>query len=379
MSVRERHEPTPRSGPSPAAPRRAGRRLLRLAGAAAVLAIAATLVSVAEVNRRLATPFRGFAGDEIFVEVPQGSGVNAIARRLAQAGVVRDEYVFRLAVWKAGAGRTLKAGEYRFADPATPGQVVDRLVRGDVALRTITFPEGLTIREMAAVFEQRGLGAASAFLAAARRPDLVAQLDPAAKDLEGYLFPDTYAVPRGATAADLVGLMVERFEAVFRPAWQARGPAMARSVRETVTLASLVEKETAVAGERPVVAAVYANRLRIGMPMQCDPTVIYALMLAGRWTGNITRNDLQVDSRYNTYRYPGLPPGPIASPGKGAIEAALAPAEVGYLYFVSRNDGSHEFAATLTEHNRNVQRFQVEYFRNRRGRERTEAGTRGER
>ena len=172
--------------------------------------------------------------------------------------------------------------------------------------------------------------------------------------------------------------MVTQFRQVHRELVAKPGDGKTtRPLRELLTLASLVEKETAVADERPVVAAVYANRLRIGMPMQCDPTVIYALTSLGQWKGNLTKSNLQVDSPYNTYRYPGLPPGPIANPGKGAIAAALSPADVDYLYFVSRNDGSHEFATTLADHNRNVQRFQVQYFHDKRVRERAEAAGRG--
>ncbi len=160
--------------------------------------------------------------------------------------------------------------------------------------------------------------------------------------------------------------MVGRFREVFGPDERARAAALGHTVRQIVTLASLVEKETARDEERPVVAAVYWNRLRLGIGLQCDPTVIYALARAGRWTGNLTRQDLQFDSRYNTYRYAGLPPGPIAAPGRASLAAALAPADVPYLYFVSRNDGSHAFASTLSEHNANVRRFQVEYFRQQR-------------
>jgi UPF0755 protein len=304
------------------------------------------------------------------VDIPQGTGGRAIGRRLAEAGVVRDEWTFRLAVWRYGAGRALRAGEYRFTEAATPRQVIDRLARGDVFLRAITFPEGLTIREMAAIYEERGFGTAASFRDAAGDPTPIRDLDPRAPDLEGYLFPETYALTRSATAADLVGMMVRQFRKTFDSLWQARGPAYARSVRETVTLASLVEKETARPEERTTVAGVYANRLRIGMGLQCDPTVIYALMRAGQWDGNITRAGLQIDSPYNTYRYAGLPPGPIAAPGRGALEAALTPAGVPYLYFVSRNDGSHVFATTLDEHNRNVHEFQIRYFREKRARER---------
>ena len=180
------------------------------------------------------------------------------------------------------------------------------------------------------------------------------------------MFPETYAVPRRTDAAKLVRTMVARFEKILTPELRQAAAARNLSVRQAVTLASIVEKETAKADERPLVAAVYTTRLRIGMPLQCDPTVIYGLVKARRYDGNIHKDDLSFDSPYNTYRYPGLPPGPIASPGRASIEAAIHPAAADYLYFVSRNDGSHEFARTLEEHNRNVQKYQVQYFRDRR-------------
>jgi len=216
---------------------------------------------------------------------------------------------------------------------------------------------------MGKIFESHGVGTAAAFVAAAKDASLVKELDPEAKDLEGYLFPETYALARHADPAKLIRAMVARFDHVFTPELRAAAQARGLTVRQAVTLASIVEKETAKADERPLVAAVYTTRLRIGMPLQCDPTVIYALAKAGRYDGNIHRADLAFDSPYNTYRYPGLPPGPIASPGRAALEAAVHPADAQYLYFVSRNDGSHEFARTLDEHNRNVQKYQVQYFR----------------
>jgi UPF0755 protein len=230
----------------------------------------------------------------------------------------------------------------------------------------VTFPEGLTVAEMAKIFESHGLGPASSFVQASRDPAPIRELDPAAKDLEGYLFPETYALPRHTDAAKLVRLMTSRFEHVFTSDLRQAAAARNLTVRQAVTLASIVEKETARPDERPIVAAVYSNRLRIGMPLQCDPTVIDALLRAGSYTGNLKHDDLAFDSPYNTYRYPGLPPGPIASPGRSSLEAAVHPADADFLYFVSRNDGSHEFARTLEEHNRNVQKYQVQYFRDRR-------------
>jgi UPF0755 protein len=280
--------------------------------------------------------------------------------------VVRDALTFRAAVWLSGRARDLKAGEYRFDQPMSAAEVLDKIARGDVYRRLVTFREGLTIREMARVFEEAGLGKAADFEAAARNPDAVRAIDPAARDLEGYLFPETYTLRRDTQPAVLVDQMTGLFSRTFTPALQEAAKAQGLTVRQAVTLASLVEKETAISEERPLVAAVYLNRQKLGMPMQADPTVIYALQKAGRYDGNLRREDLQFDSPYNTYRYPGLPPGPIAAPGKASLEAAVNPAPVDYLYFVSRNDGSHVFARTLEEHNRNVQEWQIKFFRERR-------------
>ncbi len=311
-------------------------------------------------------PFKGYDAPELFVEVPQGAGSVAIAKRLADAGVVHDVTSFRLALWLTHEGRRLQAGEYRFDRPMTARQVADKIARGDVYFRPITFPEGLTIKQMAAAYEAKGFGPAAEFVAAARNAALVSAIDPAAKDLEGYLFPDTYKMPRTSTAAQLVARMVQDFMKALTPQIIEAAEARHLTVRQFVTLASIVEKETGNKEERPLVAAVYSNRLRIGMGLQCDPTVIYALDRAGLYTGNLTRENLQFDSPYNTYRYAGLPPGPIASPGRASLEATTHPADVSYLYFVSKNDGSHAFATTLEEHNRNVQKYQIQYFRERR-------------
>ncbi len=337
----------------------------RLALLLLLLLVLAAAGAAVWITRTVSAPYAGFTGEQ-FVDIPPGESTRGIGRRLVAAGVVRDELTFRLAVRWHARGRSLKAGEYRFSEPATPTAVIDRLARGDVYLLPLTIPEGLTAEEMARVFEQSGLGPASAFVAAAREPAAIRDIDPDADSLEGYLFPDTYHLPRRTDGEALVDRMVRRFKAVFDEDLRARVKASGLTVRQVMSLAALVEKETARGEERPLVAAVYRNRLRIGMPMQADPTVVYALKRAGRWNGNIRKADLQIDSPYNTYRYPGLPPGPIASPGKASIEAVLSPAPVDYLYFVSRNDGSHAFATTLAEHNRNVQRWQVQYFRERR-------------
>ena len=312
--------------------------------------------------------YRGYESAEVFVDIRPGTSTPAIGRQLVASGVVRDEITYRIAVWRSGRDRGLQAGEYRFAAPLPAVAVVETIAQGKVHLLPITFPEGLTRHEMADLFGRSGFGSAEAFLAAGTRVDLVADLDPEAADLEGYLFPETYSLPRGATADDLVEAMVAQFHRTFDADLRARAAARGLSVREVVTLASLIQRETGLDEERPVVSAVYNNRLGRGMPMQCDPTVIYALQLAGLYDGNLTRENLRFDSPYNTYVYPGLPPGPIAAPGAADLRAAVEPADVGHPYFVSRNDGSHVFADTLREHNRNVREYQIEYFRRRQGR-----------
>jgi peptidoglycan lytic transglycosylase G len=298
------------------------------------------------------TPFRGYSGDEQFVDVPAGLASRAIGERLISAGVVRDHLTFRAAMWTVGQTTRLKAGEYRFTDPMTPIEVIDKLHRGDVFVIPVTFPEGLNVVEMSKIFESKGFGSAQSFVEAGRR-------------FEGYLFPNTYALSRHTDAPKLVKLMRDAFEHALTP--EIRGAAAERGFdeRQLVTLASIVEKETGNAAERPLVASVYENRLRIGMALQCDPTVIYALELAGRYDGNIRKDDLSFDSPYNTYRYPGLPPGPIASPGRASLDAVVHPADTEFLYFVSKNDGSHVFAKTLAEHAKNVQKYQVDYFKAR--------------
>lgn len=319
---------------------------------------------------RVQQPYRGAAGAESFVDIPPGTGPVGIGARLVEAGVVQDAMTFRVAVLLSGRARELKAGEYRFDAPMTALAVVDKIARGDVYKRLLTFREGLTITEMAAVFEERGFGTAADFTRAAQNASLIHDLDPAAPDLEGYLFPETYALPRHTPATEVVAQMVAGFKKAFDEELRAAAAADGLTVRQVVTLASLVEKETGSGDERPLVAAVYRNRMRIRMGMQADPTVIYALQKAGRYDGNLTRADLQFDSPYNTYRYAGLPPGPIAAAGRASLEATVKPAAVDYLYFVSRNDGTHVFASTLAEHNRNVQTWQVQFFRDRRARER---------
>jgi UPF0755 protein len=304
-------------------------------------------------------PYKGYGSEEQFVEIAPGSGSISIARHLVDAGVVRDVTSFRIALWLSGKGRHLQAGEYRFDRPVSARDVAGKIARGEIYVIPITFPEGLTIKQMAGEYAAKQFGSASDFARAADNAALIRALDPEARTLEGYLFPDTYKLPRKTTAAQLVARMVTDFQKAVTPPLLDAIAAHGMTIHQWVTLASIVERETGNPGERPLVAAVYVNRLKRGMILQCDPTVIYALDRAGLYDGNLTRANLLFDSPYNTYRYPGLPPSPIASPGRASLEAAANPADVPYLYFVAKGDGTHAFAATLEEHNRNVALYQL--------------------
>jgi UPF0755 protein len=308
-------------------------------------------------HKETALPVRALLAPPQTLVIPPGASTDAIGGELMDLGLVRHPLIFRALVLLRGARSRLRAGEYLLEGPLSLEEIVDLLVRGDVVHHEVTFPEGKSLEEMAEIVGPRGIPP-QAFLSAARDPSAIKDLDPNAPDLEGYLFPDTYDVVRGPDAATLlVGRMVQRFRAVIGPDLPLMEQ-QARSLREIVTLASLVELETARPEERPRVAAVFLNRLGKGMLLQTDPTIIYALRKAGSYEGNIRKKDLEIDSPYNTYKHPGLPPGPIASPGRGALRAVLDPAVVRDLYFVSRNDGSHQFSETLADHERAVDRYQ---------------------
>jgi UPF0755 protein len=345
---------------------RRGLRRVLLGGLGLLVLVLVAVAGVAVWAYRVATtPYPPADQDTLpqQLEVAPGQSVSGILSELEEAGVIARADLALLLLRRLG-DPPLQAGEYRFERPATTRAVLDRLIKGDVVQHRVTVVEGLTLEETAALLATEGFGEEQALLAAMRRPELIADLDAGAETLEGYLFPDTYAFPRGTAEDAIVGEMVTNFRRRFA-AGVVAGTGVAADVRALVTLASIVERETTLDTERPLVAGVYANRLRIGMALYADPTVIYALKREGVWDGNLRRVDLELDSPYNTYRYPGLPPGPICSPGLASLRAASSPAAVPYLYFVSRNDGSHVFAETLAEHNRNVDIWQRRYFRER--------------
>jgi UPF0755 protein len=285
------------------------------------------------------------------VQLKTGSSAHHIAAELAHNGIIRSQYAFLF--WHYLHGRKpLKAGEYAFDHRASMREVYDRIARGDIFFHTVVVPEGYNIFDIANAIEEAGLGKHEDFLKVARTDTaLVRDLDPQAPSLEGYLFPDTYHFTRTQSLHDMATAMVRRFRQA------AKEIGLNQNVHDLVTMASIVEKETGAPEERPEVASVFYNRLQKDMELKTDPSVIYAALLENRYTGVIHQSDLHFDSRYNTYRYPGLPPGPISNPGKASLEAAMHPAQTSYLFFVSDNQGHHRFARTDTEHAANVQAY----------------------
>ena len=285
---------------------------------------------------------------QTFVLLHPGYSTRHIAAELKAAGVIRSTTAF--IVWhRLNHKHSLKAGEYLFDKTATSFEIHERLVRGDVYVHTLVIPEGFNLFEVAQAIQAAGLGSSQDFVRVAEsQSGLIADLAPEAKSLEGYLFPNTYEFTRTQTMEEMAAAMVKEFRQV------AREIGLTADVQKTVTLASIVEKETAALDERPIVAGVYANRLAKNIPLQADPSVIYAELLQGAYSGALHHQDMQFRSAYNTYVHAGLPPGPIGNPGKISLEAAMHPADTPYLYFVSDGNSHHRFARSLDEHNRNV-------------------------
>jgi UPF0755 protein len=291
------------------------------------------------------------------VTILAGTNLLQIATQLEEAGLIRHRWMLVLYIKLLHPGAPLQAGEYALRATMSPVQIVQLLRSGKVIQHALTIPEGATVEEIAMLVAAKGLGDRQAIVALASDQAFIASLGLDLPSLEGYLFPDTYYVARGMRERDLLALMVRTLRHNYSAEIAARAQQMGLSQHEVLILASLVEKEAQLDDERPLIAAVYHNRLRQGMRLQCDPTVIYAL--GERFDGNLRKADLDVDSPYNTYRYAGLPPGPIASPGRHSIEAAVTPAPVDYLYFVAtKQQGKHQFSRTLAEHNQAVWKYQ---------------------
>jgi UPF0755 protein len=327
------------------------------------LCLAAGVAFAAWTYNFLTAP-REHSNAETYIVIPKGSSTNEIFNRLAASGVIGRAWPLRLYVRLSGLGPKIKAGEYRFPSPISPLEVVRKLEEGEQRLSRLTVVEGWTrwdIASLLARIPELRLSSSEEALALLNDPSLVRDLDPAAQNLEGYLFPDTYSFPPETTPQTIVRTMVER----FRKVWgelnaEQNGAPVQRSTREIVTIASLIETEAKLPEERPLVASVIYNRLQRGMALGIDSSVIYASKLAGKWRndGKVYMSDLERVSPYNTRKVLGLPPGPIASPGQSSLAAALRPAQTDYLYYVrepSRNDGAHNFYSTEAEFQRGVQ------------------------
>jgi len=299
-------------------------------------------------------PYQGFQEAKI-LDFPLGTSTSEMAQLLRGAGVIRSDRLFQLGRYLS-PGVALQAGEYKFDKPASTMEVLRRIARGDTFYYELVVPEGNTLFDIAESIKALKVFPAERFLAAARDPKLIQDLDPQAPSLEGYLFPDTYRINRQTTAEALCRTMTHR----FREMWRRLNTRA--DVHQTVTLASLVEREAHIPADQPLVASVFRNRLNLDMKLDCDPTVVYAALLDGRYRGTIHRSDLDSESRYNTYKHVGLPPGPIANPGLGAIKASLNPAATNFLFFVAKADGSggHTFSSSLAQHSAAVE----EYHRN---------------
>jgi len=314
--------------------------------------------------RALTFPYKGYPQPVRDVEVRKGQRTAAILHHLQERGILRDEYIPLIYIKLFRYGESIKAGIYEFSKPISAADVVEKLIRGDVILKTVTIREGLDRFTIGRLFAAEGFGRANLWDKLTADPELIRDVAPQASTLEGYLFPDTYKFNPGTPPQTIVLAMVQN----FRKHFAAEMPYITTglNLHQTVTLASIVETEAKLPQERPLVASVYLNRLRHNMLLGADPTVIYALKLAHRWDGNIHKADLDIDSPYNTYREHGLPPGPVANPGLASLHAAAQPANSPFLYFVARHDGSHAFSTNLAEHNRNVQMYQVQWYRDQR-------------
>jgi UPF0755 protein len=297
-------------------------------------------------------PYRGFS-EPVFVEFNRGTSTQSIATMLKEKGVIADRWLF-LAARAIRRGKTLQAGEYRFEKPASPLEVFGRIARGDIYYMELLIPEGYNIFDIADAVGKLGTMQPAAFLAIAKNPSMIRDIDPEAPSLEGYLFPNKYRVYRHTTAQQIARMMTNE----FREQWKSLGSDA--NIHNAVTLASMVEREARKPEERPKVASVFRNRLKIGMKLDCDPTTVYAALLENRYRGTIYKSDLANTSAWNTYQHTGLPPGPIANPGIRTIQAALAPADTHYLYFVAKADGSggHNFSESLHQHEAAVAGYQ---------------------
>ena len=321
---------------------------------AVALIVLAVIACAGYVVYRLNNPYKGFS-QPVFIDFARGTSTQQMAYMLARNGVIEYPWLF-LAARAVRRDARLQAGEYKFDRPASAFDVFTRIERGDIFYMELLVPEGFNMFDIAEAVGKLEFPVRPAdFLKAAKNPAMIRDIDPAAPSLEGYLFPNKYRVYRHTTAAQLCRTMIGE----FREQWNALHTRA--NVHDTITLASMIEREARLPEERPLVASVFRNRLRIGMKLDCDPTTVYAALLENRYRGAIHRSDLASPNLWNTYQHEGLPPGPIANPGLSSIKAALSPLETPYLYFVAKADGSggHNFSQSLIEHSEAVARYRA--------------------
>jgi len=297
---------------------------------------------------------------KIFFEVERGKKPESITQSLKENGIIRKKWPFLLAYKLFFSHKSLKAGEYEFLLPASSKEVLNTIIEGKVYLHPLTIPEGLTRKEIASHLESLDFINEQDILEASLETGEISSWDKKASTLEGYLYPETYHFPKGTPAKKIISTLVSQFKAVFNEKWRNRASEIRLTIREVVILASMIEKETSIPEEKKLVSAVFHNRLKRGIKLDCDPTIIYVLKKEGSFKGRLRTKDLNLDSPYNTYLYPGLPPSPICNPGQKSLDAALYPAEEEYLYFVSKNDGSHHFSRTFREHQKAVRKYQIQ-------------------
>jgi UPF0755 protein len=324
-----------------------------------ILMLAITAIGIfiwSELNK----PYRKFTEDKLLVAIPSGTSLDSASRLLTTKGVVKDPWLLKGLFYYNWTQAKMKAGEYVFDRAMTPFEVYDKLLRGEQQYLVVTVPEGTNTLDLPMMLTKKGIKPED--IQSAMKSTLVLadlqSIDPKIHNCEGFLFPETYFLTKTDNAEKILLIMIGEFKKRFLPQIKTRSQELGMSVLDVVTLASLIEKETAQGTERRLISGVFHNRLKLSMLLQCDPTVIYALRITNDYKGTLTRADLQKQSPYNTYVTPGLPPGPICNPGAAAIQAAMNPETTDKLYFVSKNDGTHYFSATLQEHNRAVQQYQ---------------------
>jgi UPF0755 protein len=331
---------------------------MRRLGLLALLAISAVGAGAAWLDSQISRPYRGHRPEKVFVEIPHGTSRWGVAGILRRDDVIRNRLAFELfSLWHTRTPE--QAGEYLVDRQVDSRELFWKIARGQIFVHEVIVPEGWTMYDIAAELERQGICSRGNFLAAAGDPSLIADVAPQAHTLEGFLFPSKYEFTRHTTCAQVAETMVRHFRTVWgtlNPSSSQQFP-MGLSLEQVVILASLVERETPNPVERPLVAGVFYNRLRLKDPLQCDPTVQYAMDLAGHPEKIVRSEDLHIDSPYNTYEHRGLPPGPIANPGEASLRAALVPTETDYMYFVANDQGGHFFSRTLAEHNRNIVRY----------------------